>query len=106
VPIGFSAWDRAAEALQNALKGHKMTNKRKTAIFTGAWQGIGAGLVEAFLRRDYSVAANSRKITKTNPFPASDDLALIDGDIGDPKIAAEIAKGCPANASFFGGANI
>jgi NADP-dependent 3-hydroxy acid dehydrogenase YdfG len=28
--------------------------------------------------------------TKANPFPASPNLALVDGDIGDPKTAARI----------------
>jgi len=67
-----------------------MANIQKTAIVTGASQGIGAGLVEAFLKRGYSVVANSRNITKANPFPASSSLALVDGDIGDPKTAAKI----------------
>jgi len=48
------------------------------------------GLVEAFLKRGYNVVGNSRNITKSNPFPASDNLALVDGDIGDPKTAAKI----------------
>jgi NAD(P)-dependent dehydrogenase (short-subunit alcohol dehydrogenase family) len=68
-----------------------MANEQKTAIATGASQGIGAGLVEAFLKRGYGVVANSRNITKANPFPASPNLVLVDGDIGDPKTAAEIA---------------
>jgi NAD(P)-dependent dehydrogenase (short-subunit alcohol dehydrogenase family) len=62
----------------------------KTAIVTGASQGIGAGLVEAFLKRDYRVVANSRNISKTNPFASSANLALVDGDIGDPNTAARI----------------
>jgi len=62
----------------------------KTAIVTGGSQGIGAGLVQAFLDRGYNVVANSRNITKKNPFPASASLALVDGDIGDPKTAAKI----------------
>ena len=68
-----------------------MENAQKTAIVTGASQGIGAGAVEAFLQRGYRVVANSRNLTKANPYPASADLALVDGDIGDPKTAAEIA---------------
>ena len=68
-----------------------MANTQKTAVVTGASQGIGAALVEEFLKRGYSVVANSRNITKANPFPASANLALIDGDIGDPKTAAKIA---------------
>ena len=63
---------------------------KKTAIVTGASQGIGAGLVEAFLKRGYSVVANSRNITKANAFPAAANVALVDGDIGDPRTAAKI----------------
>jgi NAD(P)-dependent dehydrogenase (short-subunit alcohol dehydrogenase family) len=67
-----------------------MENTRKTAIVTGASQGIGAGAVQAFLQRGYRVVANSRNVTKANPFSASADLALVDGDIGDPSTAATI----------------
>ena len=70
-------------------KGVGMSDK-KTAIVTGASQGIGAGLVEAFLKRGYSVVANSRNITKANAFPAAANVALVDGDIGDPRTAAKI----------------
>jgi len=69
-----------------------MANAQKTAIITGASQGIGAGLVEAFLKRGFNVVANSRNITRANPFPASPNLALVDGDIGDPKTAAKIVE--------------
>ena len=68
----------------------QMTNTAKTAIVTGASRGIGAGLVEAFVKRGYSVVANSRNITKANPFAASANLALVDGDIGDRSTAAKI----------------
>jgi len=67
-----------------------MANAAKTAIVTGASRGIGAGLVEAFLKRGYNVVANSRNITKANPFEAAANVALVDGDIGDPKTAAAI----------------
>ncbi len=67
-----------------------MADAQKTAIVTGASQGIGAGLVEAFARRGYSVVANSRNIIKVNPFPASSNLALVAGDISDPSTAAKI----------------
>jgi NAD(P)-dependent dehydrogenase (short-subunit alcohol dehydrogenase family) len=62
----------------------------KTAIITGASRGIGAGLVKAFLERGYNVVANSRSITKANPFAAAANVALVDGDIGDPGTAAKI----------------
>ena len=66
------------------------TYQRKTVIVTGASQGIGAALVEAFLKLGYNVVGNSRNITKANPFPASANLALVDGNIGDPNTAAKI----------------
>jgi NAD(P)-dependent dehydrogenase (short-subunit alcohol dehydrogenase family) len=46
-----------------------MANIQKTAIVTGGSQAIGAGVVKAFLDRGYNVVANSRNITKANPFP-------------------------------------
>jgi NAD(P)-dependent dehydrogenase (short-subunit alcohol dehydrogenase family) len=61
-----------------------MENMVKTAIITGASRGIGAGLVEAFLKRGYNVVANSRNITTANPFAAAANVALVDGDIGQP----------------------
>jgi NAD(P)-dependent dehydrogenase (short-subunit alcohol dehydrogenase family) len=66
------------------------TQQQKVVIVTGASQGIGAGLVEAFLLRGYNVVANSRNITKTNPFLPSASLALVDGDIGKARTAATI----------------
>jgi NAD(P)-dependent dehydrogenase (short-subunit alcohol dehydrogenase family) len=59
---------------------------RKTAIITGASQGIGAGLVEAFLMSGYNVVATSRNATKS--LNASPSLVLVDGDIGKPETAA------------------
>ncbi|MCU1338205.1 MAG: family oxidoreductase [Bryobacterales bacterium] len=67
-----------------------MANTTKTAIVTGASRGIGAGLVEAYLERGYNVVANSRNITKANPFAGAPNVALVDGDIGRPDTAATI----------------
>ncbi len=67
-----------------------MLNENKTAVITGASQGIGAGLVTAFLERGYSVVATSRNITRSNGFIASERLALLDGDIGDVTTATKI----------------
>src|SRR3989475_864961 len=69
-----------------------MANAAKTAIVTGASRGIGAGLVEAFVKRGYNVVANSRNITKANPFSTAANVALVDGDIGDPRTAAKIVE--------------
>lgn len=68
-----------------------MTTK-KTVIVTGASQGIGAGLVNAFIERGYNVVATSRQVSTSNAFQASDKLALVDGDIGDAETAARVAR--------------
>ena len=69
-----------------------MPNEPKTVIVTGASQGIGAGLVKTFLERGYSVVANSRNITKSGAFAPSDNLALVDGSIGETATAAKIVQ--------------
>src|SRR6202041_2232430 len=76
-----------------------MASNPKTVIVTGAWQGIGAGVAQSLLDRGYNVVANSRNITKANPFAAAANVALVDGDIGDPRTAARIVD---AAVSRFG----
>ena len=58
---------------------------KKTAIITGASGGIGAGLVEGFLREGYNVVATSREASRK--LTASGSLILVDGDIGKPQTA-------------------
>jgi NAD(P)-dependent dehydrogenase (short-subunit alcohol dehydrogenase family) len=67
-----------------------MSGHRKTAIVTGASQGIGAGIVKAFALRGFNVVANSRKVSESTEVKASDSVALVDGDIGAPATAARI----------------
>jgi len=67
-----------------------MPHDHKTVIVTGASQGIGAGVVSAFLERGDSVVANSRTITKSGAFSPSDRLAMVDGDISMASTAAKI----------------
>jgi NAD(P)-dependent dehydrogenase (short-subunit alcohol dehydrogenase family) len=62
----------------------------KTAIITGAGQGIGAGLVEAFLKEGYNVVATSRKVSQS--LTASPSLVLVDGDIGKQETAAKAVE--------------
>ncbi|MGA2584555.1 MAG: SDR family oxidoreductase [Tepidisphaeraceae bacterium] len=69
-----------------------MNNPRKTAIVTGASQGIGAGVVKAFVERGFNVVANSRKMSQSAEIVASNEVALVDGDIGDPATAANIVE--------------
>lgn len=69
-----------------------MENNRKTVIVTGASQGIGAGVVKAFLARGYNVVGTARSATKSKELSPSDDLALIDGDIGQVEAAQKVAE--------------
>ena len=63
---------------------------KKTAIVTGASQGIGVGLVEAFLREGYNVVATSLDPNRT--LTASASLVLLDGDIGKQQTSARLSK--------------
>jgi NAD(P)-dependent dehydrogenase (short-subunit alcohol dehydrogenase family) len=69
-----------------------MARSPRTVIITGASQGIGAGVVRAFLDRDYNIVANSRHLTRSRAFAPSTRLALVDGNIGDPQTAATITE--------------
>jgi NAD(P)-dependent dehydrogenase (short-subunit alcohol dehydrogenase family) len=69
-----------------------MNGPRKTAIVTGASQGIGAGIVRAFLDGGFNVVATSRKVTRSTEVAASDRVALADGDIGEPATAARVVE--------------
>jgi NAD(P)-dependent dehydrogenase (short-subunit alcohol dehydrogenase family) len=69
-----------------------MSGARKTAIVTGASQGIGAGIVKAFALRGFNVVASSRKVTQSTEVAASDHVALLDGDIGESATAARIVE--------------
>jgi NAD(P)-dependent dehydrogenase (short-subunit alcohol dehydrogenase family) len=63
-----------------------MSRLQKTAIVTGASQGIGAGLVQGFLDCGYRVVANSRSIQPN----ASVDVLAVAGDISDPSVADRV----------------
>jgi NAD(P)-dependent dehydrogenase (short-subunit alcohol dehydrogenase family) len=69
-----------------------MSSSPKTAIVTGASQGIGAGIVKGFVERGFNVVANSRKVTGSSEVAASNHVALVDGDIGEPVTAAKIVE--------------
>jgi NAD(P)-dependent dehydrogenase (short-subunit alcohol dehydrogenase family) len=69
-----------------------MNNTRKTAIVTGASQGIGAGIVQSLVERGFNVVANSRKVTQSTEVAASDHVALVDGHIGEPTTAAKVVE--------------
>lgn len=64
----------------------------KVALVTGASQGIGAGIVKAFVERGFNVVANSRNVTRSVEVAASEHVALVDGDIGQPATAARVVE--------------
>lgn len=62
------------------------TPLQKVAIITGASQGIGSALADAYLKLGYAIVANSRSIT-----PADDQHVLtVQGDIADPATAERV----------------
>jgi NAD(P)-dependent dehydrogenase (short-subunit alcohol dehydrogenase family) len=68
-----------------------MATAASTVIVTGASQGIGAAVVQAFLARGYNVVGTARNATKSKELSASDRLALLDGDIGRFETAEKVA---------------
>lgn len=63
---------------------------KKTAIVTGASQGIGAGVIEAFVKAGYAVVATSRNVS--HHLTASPTMVLVDGDIGKQETAANAVE--------------
>ncbi len=66
-----------------------MSESKRVAIITGASQGIGAGLTDAFRRAGYVVVATSRSI----PHSAESDLLTVQGDIADVATAQRVVEG-------------
>jgi NAD(P)-dependent dehydrogenase (short-subunit alcohol dehydrogenase family) len=64
----------------------------KTAIITGASQGIGAEVVRTFMERGYNIVANALHMSSTGAFENSSQLRLVDGDIGELDTSRKIAE--------------
>ena len=69
-----------------------MSTKQKTAVVTGASQGIGAAITNLFLDRGYNVVGTSRHVTTKSDLKPSDHLALVDGDIGQSATAQRVVE--------------
>ncbi|MHC8494555.1 SDR family NAD(P)-dependent oxidoreductase [Thalassospira sp. SM2505] len=65
-----------------------MTTQKKTVIITGASQGMGAALVQAYRDRNYNVVATSRSIKPGNEI----DVATVAGDISNPATAEQVVR--------------
>jgi len=60
-----------------------MDVERKVAVITGASQGIGAALVDAYRARGYRVVAVARSMARSEDL----DVLAVSGDIADPATA-------------------
>lgn len=65
-----------------------MSSSSQVVIVTGASQGIGAGVVQAFRDRGYRVIANSRNIKPSN----DPDILTVAGDIAEREVAERIVR--------------
>src|ERR1700689_459450 len=62
------------------------TQYQKVAVVTGASQGLGASIVDAYRKLGYAVVATSRTIT-----PSGDPgILTVQGDIADPATAERV----------------
>ncbi|MCL4664586.1 SDR family oxidoreductase [Burkholderia multivorans] len=63
-----------------------MSTSKNVVVVTGASQGIGAKVVDAFRQLDYRIVATSRSIKPSN----DDNVLCIAGDIGDRATARRV----------------
>ena len=66
------------------------SNHKQTVLITGASSGIGLGLTRAFLAEGFNVVANARHVTSAGTLVPSDDLLLVDGDVGEVSTAQNL----------------
>ena len=64
---------------------------KQTVIVTGASQGLGAAIAQAFLDRGYNVVGNSRSFSQSK-LTAAPNLAVVEGDIGLRETAEKISR--------------
>jgi NAD(P)-dependent dehydrogenase (short-subunit alcohol dehydrogenase family) len=81
-----------------------MNSKQKqTVLITGASSGIGLGLTKGFLAEGYNVVSNSRHVTSAGTLIPSDDLLLVDGDVGESSTARRLIHSA---VQRFGGLDV
>lgn len=89
----LAKWFSEDSHLRN--KAQVYMSSKRTAIVTGASQGIGAGIVQALLDARYNVVATSRNVTQS--LTASSNLVLVAGDIGKKETAAKVVAAAMEN---------
>src|SRR5258708_21104398 len=93
VPTSKPGWDITSVNSAPDYRRRKeanMSTEQKVAVITGASQGIGAALVEAYRHRDYRIIAIARSIRPSN----DNDILAVAGDIADRRTAERsIAEG-------------
>src|SRR3954447_18723688 len=75
-----------ATFVQGDTKMSPSTNR--VAVITGASQGIGASLVQAFAARSYKVVATSRTIKQTD----DPNVISVPGEVSDVKTAQRVVR--------------
>jgi len=67
-----------------------MSAEKKVAVVTGASQGIGAALVQAYRKRGYRIVATARAVKPTDDA----DILAVPGDIADRNTAQRAISVC------------
>jgi NAD(P)-dependent dehydrogenase (short-subunit alcohol dehydrogenase family) len=73
--------------------------QQPVAIVTGASSGIGLGITQALLERDWRVVGTSRSISKSKDLKPSSDLVLVDGEVSKKETAVKVVE---ATLQHFG----
>jgi NAD(P)-dependent dehydrogenase (short-subunit alcohol dehydrogenase family) len=68
------------------------TTLQPVAIVTGASSGIGLGVTQALLERDWRVVATSRTISKSKDLRPSPHLVLVDGEVSKKETAVNVVR--------------
>lgn len=77
--------------------------RAKVAVVTGASQGIGLEIATTLTAKGYRIVANSRHISSAGTLRETDDLQLVEGDIGMPRVAEQVVD---AAVRKFGGIDL
>ena len=66
--------------------------QQPVSIVTGASSGIGLGVTQALLERNWRVVATSRTISKSKDLKPSPNLVLVDGEVSKKETAVKVVE--------------